>query len=514
MLLVKVLKEKLRTRWTRGKTSKHPVHADPDLAVPVQGSSSCTQKSSSVESRIHSQQSAPSISIQRTRRKKGYHWIKRAYTKIKKFAPSSSSPPREVQKQSRTSTFKDAYDQDAIKSIDNNINSLIDSNTTIDNDSLERSDCEDLDLRYFYDPRSEDPINRMVFVAGPEHLYHLALQLETSPRIEYQLHSRDLYIRSAGLGYALAQFKLGICYERGQIHFPMDALHSFAWYKRAAMQGHADAELAISGWYLTGHESGLIQSESLAYEWAAKAARRGWSKAEYTLAHYHEVGIGVPQDLQVAKQWYLKAAARGDERAMLRLLVGNVGLDVDYVHLKDALLAENGDNPYLIHQLAQLHEPQEYGLVPDEEVAFELYAASAQANYAPAQHRLGECYEYGNLQCPQDPTQAVYWYRHSAENGHVESQLALTGFYLDGSVGQEAEQSDEEVFRLVKAAAQRGLPRAEYMTGHFLEYGWGVERDMREAKQWYRLACAKGVGSAELRLKELEKATASGTGAT
>ncbi|KAF9181089.1 hypothetical protein BGZ51_007313 [Haplosporangium sp. Z 767] len=465
-----------------------------------------------MESRIHSQHSASSISIQHTRRKKGHRWIKRVCTKIKKFAPSSSSPLRGAQKQSRTSTSKDTDEQNTIKSIDNNINSLINNNTAIDDNSFERSDCENVDLRYFYDPRSEDPINRLVFVAGPEHFYYLALQLETSPRMEYQLYSKDLYIRSAGLGYAPAQFKLGICYERGHIHFPMDALHSFAWYRRAAMQGHADAELAISGWYLTGHESGLTQSESLAYEWAAKAARRGWSKAEYTLAHYHEVGIGVPQDLQVAKQWYIKAAARGDERAMLRLLVGNVGLDVDYVHLKDALLAENADNPYLIHQLAQLHEPQEYGLVPDEEVAFELYAASAQANYAPAQHKLGECYEYGNLQCPQDSVQAMYWYRQSVENGHVESQLALTGFYLDGSAGQEAEQSDEEVFWLVKAAAQRGLPRAEYMTGLFLEYGWGMERDTREAKRWYRLACAKGVGSAELRLKELEKTTSSRTG--
>ena len=376
-----------------------------------------------------------------------------------------------------------------------------------------KEDIEDLvDLLPFYDPAhvgQEDSIRRIVLVAGPEHFYHLALQLETSPRIEHQIYSKDLFVRAAGLGYALAQFKLGICYELGLTHFPMDPSKSFAWYKRAALQGHADAELAVSGWYLTGHPQGLIQSEPLAYEWASKAALRGWSKAEYTLGHYHEVGIGVPQDLAIAKQWYIKAASRGNERALLRLLVGHVGLEVDYAHLKDALLAENGTNPYMVHQLAQFHELQEYGLVPDEDAAFELYVASAHANYAPAQYKLGACYEFGILGCPQDPVQAVHWYSQGADNGHVEALLALAGFFLDGSAGRAAVQSDEEAFRFVRAAAQRGVPKAEYITGFFLEYGLGVEKDAIEAMKWYHLACAKGVDSAERRLNDLERSTAS-----
>ncbi|KAF9365212.1 hypothetical protein BGX34_010937 [Mortierella sp. NVP85] len=378
---------------------------------------------------------------------------------------------------------------------------------------MDESDPDCLDLRYFYDPGSEDPINRLVFKAGPEHFFHLALQLETSPQVEFQLYGKDLFIRSATMGYAPAQFKLGICYELGLTHFPMDPSLSFAWYKRAAMQGHADAELAVSGWYLTGHPQGLLQSEPLAYEWASKAAHRGWSKAEYTLGHYHEVGIGVPQDLDIAKQWYIKAASQGNERALLRLLVGHVGLDVDYGHLKDALLDQNHDNPYLVHQLAQFHELREYGLVPDEDAAFELYAASAQENYAPAQYRLGACYEFGILGAPRDPVQAVHWYRRGADNGHVEALLALAGFYLDGSAAPEAEQSDQEAFRYVKMAAQRGVPKAEYITGFFLEYGLGVEKNIKEAKQWYHIACAKGVESAERRLMDLDRLTAA-AGAT
>ncbi|KAF9116989.1 hypothetical protein BGX27_007043 [Mortierella sp. AM989] len=446
----------------------------------------------------------PPISISHTPGRRKPRWVQRAVAKVAQLKQASQSAVSK-KAQSAVNIFTRRQSSKKKRDSDQRQTSPRSSSTST---SLDDSDVEDLDLRYFYDPCSEDPVNRMVFIAGPEHFYYLALQLETSPRQEFQLYAKELFIRSAGLGYAPAQFKLGICYELGLTHFPPDPAQSFAWYKRAALQGHADAELAVSGWYLTGHPQGLIQSEPLAYEWASKAARRGWSKAEYTLGHYHEVGIGVPQDLGVAKQWYLKAAAKGNERALLRLLVGHVGLDVDYAQLKDALLFQNQDNPYLIHQLAQFHEHREYGLVPDEDTAFELYAASAQADYAPAQYRLGACYEFGILRCPQDPVQAVHWYGRGAENGHVEALLALAGFYLDGSAGQAAEQNDQEAFRHVKAAAQRGVPKAEYITGFFLEYGLGVDRNTKEAKQWYRLACAKGVESAERRLRELEKGAA------
>ncbi|KAG0257301.1 hypothetical protein DFQ27_005207 [Actinomortierella ambigua] len=344
-----------------------------------------------------------------------------------------------------------------------------------------------------------------VLVTGPEHWYHLALQLESSALLTHQLQAKELFTRSAELGFAPAQFKLGICFELELLHCPMDPSQSFHWYRQAALQGHADAELAISGWYLTGHSQGLGQSDALAYEWAHKAALRGWSKAEYTLGHYHEVGIGVAPDLGLAQQWYLKAASRGNERALLRLLVGHVGLEVDYAHLKDALLALNHTNPYLIHQLAHFHEARDYGLVPDDETAFELYVASAQADYAPAQYKLGACYEFGILSTPRDPVQAVEWYRRGAENGHVEALLALAGFFLDGSAGPAAPQSDEDAFRYVRMAALRGAPKAEYIAGFFLEYGLGNARHVEQAKQWYRLACAKGVESAERRLRVLER---------
>ncbi|KAF4578666.1 Chitin Synthase Regulator [Pleurotus pulmonarius] len=132
-------------------------------------------------------------------------------------------------------------------------------------------------------------------------------------------YARQLFTQAAHLGYTPSQFKLGQCYEYGSLTCPMDPRRSIAWYTKAAEKGDAEAELALSGWYLTGSEGVLKQSDSEAYLWARRAANKGLSKAEYAVGYYAEVGIGIKQDIEFAKRWYMRAAAQGNKRAMNRL---------------------------------------------------------------------------------------------------------------------------------------------------------------------------------------------------
>ncbi|KAI0798129.1 HCP-like protein [Abortiporus biennis] len=157
---------------------------------------------------------------------------------------------------------------------------------------------------------------------NPHALFELALLYEDpSGRVVPPNHAyaKDLYTRAAHLGYTHAQYKLGQCYEYGTLTCQVDPKRSIAWYTRAAEKGHSEAELALSGWYLTGSEGVLKQSDSEAYLWARRAANKGVSKAEYAVGYYAEVGIGVKQDIEFAKRWYMRAAAQGNKRAMNRL---------------------------------------------------------------------------------------------------------------------------------------------------------------------------------------------------
>lgn len=129
----------------------------------------------------------------------------------------------------------------------------------------------------------------------------------------------DLFVRAAKLGYPPSQFRLGSTYEYGSLGCAVDPKRSIAWYSRAAERGEPESELALSGWYLTGSAGILQQSDTEAYLWARKAAEKGLAKAEYALAYFTEVGIGVKADTEEAKRWYFKAAAQKHPKALARL---------------------------------------------------------------------------------------------------------------------------------------------------------------------------------------------------
>lgn len=146
---------------------------------------------------------------------------------------------------------------------------------------------------------------------NPHALHELALLHENANNgvVPYDpAYAKELYTRAGHLGYTHSQYRLGQCYEYGNLTCPVDPRRSIAWYTKAAEKGHSEAELALSGWYLTGSEGVLKQSDSEAYLWARRAANKGLSKAEYAVGYYAEVGIGIKQDVEFAKRWYMRAA--------------------------------------------------------------------------------------------------------------------------------------------------------------------------------------------------------------
>ncbi|KAJ1806871.1 hypothetical protein LPJ56_005027 [Coemansia sp. RSA 2599] len=157
----------------------------------------------------------------------------------------------------------------------------------------------------------------------PHALHELALCHESSEIpgvIPDDSYARELYIKAGKLGYVPSQVRLGQAYEYGTMGCPVDPRRSIGWYTRAAEKGDPDAELALSGWYLTGAEPHLPQNDVEAYLWARRAADHGLAKAEYAVGYYYECGIGVSYpDVQEAQKWYTKAAKKNNRRAISRL---------------------------------------------------------------------------------------------------------------------------------------------------------------------------------------------------
>lgn len=147
---------------------------------------------------------------------------------------------------------------------------------------------------------------------NPHALHELGLLYESAQPndviIRDEAYALQLFEQAAHLGYKFSQFRLGCVYEYGSMGCPIDPRQSIMWYSRAATQGEHQSELALSGWYLTGSDGVLQQSDTEAYLWARKAAQAGLAKAEYAMGYFTEVGIGVPANLEDAKRWYWRAA--------------------------------------------------------------------------------------------------------------------------------------------------------------------------------------------------------------
>ncbi len=64
-----------------------------------------------------------------------------------------------------------------------------------------------------------------------------------------------------------------------------------------------------------------------------------------------------------------------------------------------------------LHELALLHERGIDNVVfVDNEYAAELLARASELGYAPSAYKLGECYEYGRMGCPQDSALSIHYY--------------------------------------------------------------------------------------------------------
>ncbi|OAA61666.1 Tetratricopeptide-like helical [Niveomyces insectorum RCEF 264] len=158
---------------------------------------------------------------------------------------------------------------------------------------------------------------------NPHALHELGLLYERAQPndviLRDEAYALELFQQAADLGYKFSQFRLGCAYEYGLLGCAIDARLSILWYSKAATQGEHQSELALSGWYLTGAEGVLQQSDTEAYLWARKAAMAGLTKAEYAMGYFTEVGIGVPANLEDAKRWYWRAAAQDFPKARERL---------------------------------------------------------------------------------------------------------------------------------------------------------------------------------------------------
>ena len=125
--------------------------------------------------------------------------------------------------------------------------------------------------------------------------------------------------KAAYLGFAKAQTKMGAAYELCQLGCDFDPALSLHYNHLASKQGEPEADMAVSKWFLCGHEGLFSKNEELAFTYAQRAAQIGLPTAEFAMGYFYEVGISVPANIQEARKWYNKAAEHGNKDAIGRI---------------------------------------------------------------------------------------------------------------------------------------------------------------------------------------------------
>ena len=118
--------------------------------------------------------------------------------------------------------------------------------------------------------------------------------------------------RAADPPDALAQFRIGYAYERGD-GMPKDYAEAMRLYRLSAAQGNSVAQFRIG--YLYERGLGVVRDYAEAMRDYRVSAAQGNAVAQFRIDYLYENGWGVVQDDAQAMQWYDKAASQGNQPA-------------------------------------------------------------------------------------------------------------------------------------------------------------------------------------------------------
>ncbi|KAK4512206.1 uncharacterized protein ATC70_013449 [Mucor velutinosus] len=316
-----------------------------------------------------------------------------------------------------------------------------------------------------------------------------AMVMEAKKLLKQLAHSN----KSAGQGAeAEAQFLLGNCYGMGALGWPLNHRRAFQWYLQASKYGHPEATYRTAVCYEIG--IGTSKDGSRALTFYRKAAHLMHVPAMYKIGVILMRGYyDQPISIRDAVVWLQRAACTAiaplgpAEKSKATTIGGHGGIAL----------------PHALHALAIVHltrECESTSMIPDPKYAIKLLHNAARLGYAPSQSKLGECYECGYF-CPEDESQSIYWYSLAAQQDYPEACLALSGWYLTGSLKTKLiAQSDQEAYLWARKAAKLSkhiqpkslTAKAYYTLGIYHQHGIGTPRSVDLANKWYKKAAHYG----------------------
>lgn len=357
--------------------------------------------------------------------------------------------------------------------------------------------------------RSNDPLIQFQFA---QYMLQTALLSGSGPPAksyhkEYQITPSTTSSSSSGGTSTVASMPHSMIYQN-EDKIKKDLLkESVSYLSKLSLAGYPDAQYLLGDAYSSGALGKTDLRES--FNQFQMAAKHGHAEAAYRAALCLEEGWGVSKDSRKAVLYLRQASSKSHPGAMFLLglacFYGQLGMHLatsatnkvriqieGIKWLTRASECANTTFPRAPFELARFYEVGYKDILfKDLNYAVELYVKSANLGYVPAAAKLGHLYEYGEMECPQDAALSIHYYTIAALGGDSTSMLAMCAWYMVG-VDPVLPRNEEEAYKWARRAADKGLAKAEYAIGFFLENGVGCHRDILQSAEYYKRAARGG----------------------
>ena len=305
--------------------------------------------------------------------------------------------------------------------------------------------------------------------------------------------ARSLWQDAIAQGSIEATYRLGVLANEGRAG--QDATDAFAYFENAAGKGHAKAQYNLALAYERG--LGVVRDREKSLHWLHKAAAQGNADAQYMigllLLGERDAADSAPQAPAEAISWFERAAGAGNTNAQLQL--GTLYLEGKLVPEDPGkairwfgAALENGE----IMALRPMLEAREATTRPQTGIA-QLQEQSSRGD-PEARHELASRY-FNGRGVERDRDQAMQLLREAAGKGYPPAQYDLGMTYAYGDSPDLA-----TALEWIRKAAGQRYAKAQYALGQAAAEGWESDPDDAIAVDWYRRAAELGMPQAQYAL--------------
>jgi enhanced entry protein EnhC len=261
--------------------------------------------------------------------------------------------------------------------------------------------------------------------------------------------AQEWYTRAANNKNEVAAYLLGSLYQRGKGEASPNYSEAKKWYEQAKLT-YPPAAVALG--FINETVDDNYDNAYSNYKWAAD---KGNAIGLYDVGLIFENGKGRPVSLDIATEFFEKAAKQKHPEAMVELAD---------ITLQNKLSAK------------------------DETRGYELLKQSAAMGNRDALYQLGLLSEAG-VGTELNLTNALNYYQQAAEKGNVKSMLALARMYQFGVGTNKDIQKAAEQY---KEAAALNNPYAQYQLASFYYEGKDGSPRPEEGKKMLEAAALNG----------------------